>query len=105
MSEQIVKRFEESIARFQKDPGTADPRDYDWWGYEGFIPVAKKAMEVVAESGKDALQVRKYEGIGEDGHTAEVWFRVYDLTKKAVEGVGVWTFNLSYPCPPFCGGG
>ena len=105
MTGDIEKRFQESVARLKANPSKADQREYDWWDYEGFIAVAKQAEAVVAESGKDALQVRKYEGLAEDGHTPEVWFRVHDLSKAGKRVPAVWTFNLSHPCPPFCGGG
>jgi hypothetical protein len=101
MMEDAVRRFWESVERLKANPDKVDAVEYQWWTGENWKPIEKKSAEI-----KEAdLQVRKYEGMKEDGHTPEVWIRVYDLSKADAEGGGVWTFNISFPCPPKCGGG
>lgn len=99
MNEDILKRFEESITRFQEDPGKADKAEYQGIKAADYLPIAKKALEI----GEENLTVRIYQGIKEDGHTPELWHRLYDWGKDGKDPI-IWTYNLSYPCPPFCGG-
>ena len=101
MNEGIAKRFEESISRYQENPGKADKVEYQWWHGEEFAIVAKKVLEI----GEENCRVRVYQGMKEDGHTPELWFRVYDYGVKDGDDPVIWTYNLSHPCPPNCGGG
>ena len=100
--ELVRKRFEESIARFEADPSKADDYKYQGWKGADFAPIAKKAAEIDEED----LFVRVYRGIKEDGHTPEFWHLVYDLgVDKDGDDPEVWIYNVSNPCPPFCGPG
>ncbi len=93
----VLSQFHESMAR--RDDS------YHHWTAPDFLAIAKKAMEI----GEKNLLTRMYRGMDKEGRE-EIFFRLYDMSKctdleSAVEGDGVWTFNVSHLCPPWCGGG
>ena len=104
MNEDILKQFEESVARYQARPEKLKPVTYNGLDAKGYLPIAKKALKIA-----EGPWVEIHQGMREDG-TSEIFHRLYDRSKinslkDAKEGESVWTYNVSHPCPPNCGNG